>query len=148
MYEYEGRLYDKPCFLCVFFCCERRSIGPDALPWKKSTAASRHQLHRLAWDSMQRAEVANKFAHIFRDMLLLVVVPQVEHTVATDHSCGGDFNIALREGLSFYDDDLKVDFDGEGRVLYSGSCHLAHHMAPAESVPTLLKGSVKHFFTE
>lgn len=120
----------------------------QVLPREESTATSRQQLHRLIWEHMQKAVAENHSAHMFRDMLLLVVVPRVEHTVATDHTCGGDFNIALREGLSFYDNDLNMEFVGEGRVLYSGSCHLARRTDLAGTLPTLPRSSAKHFFAK
>jgi hypothetical protein len=97
----------------------------DNLPRNESNAASRQHLHRLSWQHMQQAVIPNNTAHMFRDMILFVVVPRIEHAVGSDDARGVDFKIALREALSFCDNDLNPEFLGEGRVLYSGACHLS-----------------------
>jgi hypothetical protein len=74
---------------------------------------------------MQQAVIQNNTAHMFRDMILFVVVPRIEHAVGSDNPRGADFKIALRDALSFCDNDLNPEFLGEGRVLYSGACHLS-----------------------
>jgi hypothetical protein len=74
---------------------------------------------------MQQAVISHNIAQMFQDMILFVVVAQIEHTVASDHTTGGDLKIALQEALSFCDNDLYPEFLGEGKVLCSGACHLS-----------------------
>jgi hypothetical protein len=97
----------------------------DDLPRNESNAASRRHLHRLAWEYMQQVVIQNNTAHMFRDMILFAVVPQIEHAVGSEDPRGANFKIALQEALLFYNNDLNPEFLGKGRVLYSGACYLS-----------------------
>jgi len=123
------------------------------VPWSDSIAEARRQIHHLAWKRMQEIvqSSVDDDIRMFRDMLLLIVIPRIEHTVATDcnvHIRGGGSSVtALKEAASFYDDDLNPEFLSGGRALYSGGYNLTIHEEATVSAPLARKPSIKQFFT-
>jgi hypothetical protein len=95
----------------------------------KSTAASRQQIHCLAWQNMQKIIQSSEDSRmsVFRDMKLLILVPHVGHSVVSAlnlHNSGGDITFALREALSLYEQDINPEFLEEGKDLYAGEFDL------------------------
>jgi len=96
----------------------------------ESVEAARKQIHSLAWGFMQDIvkESGDARVSLFRDMKLVIVVPQVEHSVVTDFnrplSGGGDFAFAVREALSLYEQDLDPEFLEGAKVLFAGEYDL------------------------
>jgi hypothetical protein len=95
----------------------------------ESAAASRQEIHGLAWQNMQKSiqDSADSRMQVFKDMELLILVPHVGHSVVSAlnvRNSGGDITFALREALSLYEQDINPKFLEEGKVLYAGEFDL------------------------
>ena len=105
-------------------------IGVENASWSESMEAARKQIHSLAWGFIQDIvkESIDARISLFRGMELVILVPQVEHSVATDFnrplSGGGDFTFAVREALSLYEQDLDPEFLEGAKVLFAGEYDL------------------------
>ena len=123
----------------------------ETVPWSETTAASRQQIHRLAWHNMQDIVQDNEDScvSVFRDMKLLILVPCVGHSVVSAlnvHNSGGQISFALREALSLYDQDINPEFLEEGKVLYAGEFDLVKAEDRAMTASGSRTFSIKDFF--
>lgn len=85
-----------------------------------------------------------------KDMILVVLIPNVAHTVTTeyiDHNRRGDFLLVNNEALSFYDHDLNADFLGDTKSLYSGEHDVKRRKVSGATGPGTTTFSVKDLFT-
>ena len=123
----------------------------DTVPWAEPAASARQQIHQLAWENMQKIVTTSKDPGVaqLEDMILVVLIPNVAHTVTTeyiDHNRRGDFLLANNEALSFYDHDLNPEYLGDAKSVYSGEHDLTRQKVSGATGSGTTTFSVKDFF--
>ena len=100
-------------------------------PHNEQLDAARKEIHRLAWKYMNQKINGPEDAQLgyFRDMSIMVVVPEIGHVVGTDigprYNQGMDpAHAVMEEVLGFYDGDLDGQFLGDGKAVYRGDYSL------------------------
>ncbi|EFQ93201.1 hypothetical protein PTT_09477 [Pyrenophora teres f. teres 0-1] len=96
----------------------------------ESMDAARSRILHLAWKHMKKIVGGSGEASVFEfwDMKLIILVPWVDHQVGTNFnqpfSGVWDFEAAVREAMSLYNDDLNPEFLEGAKVVFMGEYEL------------------------